>query len=174
MANVLIVLYFFLKAKKAPPNNNKHVFWWFMMTTDFKATELCQHWCVQLRGKHQNYKHRYLSQVFSPALDRDMIVFGDVNIERCCCYRHGVVFQFIFFAEPPYFCPRQTALTLNSTFYLLSVIFFSFSGEGALILSLTNSTHFDFGSKKICNILIKAKPGKYIHNDVWSLFLEDL
>ena len=174
MANVLIVLYFFLKAKKAPPNNNKHVFWWFMMTTDFKATELCQHWCVQLWGQHQNYKHRYLSQVFSPALDRDMIVFGDVNIERCCCcYRHGVVFQFIFFAEPPYFCPRQTALTLNSTFYLLSVIFF-FSGEGALILSLTNSTHFDFGSKKICNILIKAKPGKYIHNDIWSLFLEDL
>jgi len=33
------------------------------------------------------------------------------------------------------------------------------TGEGALILSLTNSTHFDFGSKKICNILIKAKPG---------------
>ena len=34
------------------------------------------------------------------------------------------------------------------------------SGEGALILSLTNNTHFDFGKKKICNILIKAKPGE--------------
>jgi len=33
------------------------------------------------------------------------------------------------------------------------------TGEGALILSLTNNTHFDFGKKKICNILIKAKPG---------------
>ena len=37
---------------------------------------------------------------------------------------------------------------------------FVFSGEGALILSLTNNTHFDFGKKKICNILIKAKPGE--------------
>lgn len=33
------------------------------------------------------------------------------------------------------------------------------TGEGALILSLTNNTQFDFGKKKICNILIKAKPG---------------
>ena len=37
-----------------------------------------------------------------------------------------------------------------------------FSGEGALILSLTNNTHFDFGKKKICNILIKAKPGEVV------------
>ena len=37
---------------------------------------------------------------------------------------------------------------------------FIFSGEGALILSLTNNTQFDFGKKKICNILIKAKPGE--------------
>ena len=41
---------------------------------------------------------------------------------------------------------------------------FVFSGEGALILSLTNNTHFDFGKKKICNILIKAKPGE---SDSW-------
>ena len=132
MANVLIVLYFFLKAKKAPPNNNKHVFWWFMMTTDFKATELCQHWCVQLWGQHQNYKHRYLSQLFSPALDRDMIVFGDVNIERCCCYRHGVVFAGVI---PVYlFC------------------------RAALLLSLTNSTYFEFYFLSfICYLFFKVR-----------------
>ena len=45
----------------------------------------------------------------------------------------------------------------NATNVLLE---FVYPGEGALILSLTNSTHFDFGKKKICNILIKAKPGE--------------
>ena len=45
----------------------------------------------------------------------------------------------------------------NATNVLLE---FVYSGEGALILSLTNNTHFDFGKKKICNILIKAKPGE--------------
>ena len=44
--------------------------------------------------------------------------------------------------------------------FFISLIIFIFSGEGALILSLTNNTHFDFGKKKICNILIKAKPGE--------------
>ena len=46
-------------------------------------------------------------------------------------------------------------------------VLISFLGEGALILSLTNNTHFDFGKKKICNILIKAKPGEKVGS--WTI-----
>ena len=34
------------------------------------------------------------------------------------------------------------------------------SGEGALILSLTNNSYTAVKERKICNILIKAKSGK--------------
>ena len=102
-----------------------------MITTDFKATELCQHWCVQLRGQHQNYKHRYLSQVFPLVLDRDMIVFGDVNIglllllSAWCCFRRCYSSLSFLPSRPTSVLDKQHILwILLFIFYLLSFFLF--------------------------------------------------
>ena len=68
-----------------------------------------------------------------------MIVFGDVNIERCCCYRHGVVIGMVLFSSLS-FLPSRPTFVLDRQ-HILRILLFIFYHLLSFMLLIIEKHH---------------------------------